>query len=136
MATLPEVRSTYRVVEELLGAQRCVMLDGGVATELGRTRPDARPQTDEALWGPWALVYAPDAVRAVHRSYLDAGCDVISTNTWGVNGGLDPAPRAALSTPIHWMDLARRGLRLGREAIAEAGRAGEVALAFSINGDV
>ena len=140
MTPVPDVRSTtataYRVVEELLDAQRCVILDGGVATELGRTRPDARPQADEALWGPWALVHAPDAVRAVHRSYLDAGCDVISTNTWGVTGELDPGAQAAFSTPIQWMDLARRGLRLGRQAIAEAGRAGEVALAFSINGDV
>jgi S-methylmethionine-dependent homocysteine/selenocysteine methylase/SAM-dependent methyltransferase len=140
MATVPDVRPTtdaaYRVVHELLDAQRCVVLDGGIATELGRALPDAKPQADEALWGPWALVHAPDAVRAVHRSYLDAGCDVISTNTWGLNGGLDPRAQAAFSTPIHWMDLARRGLRLGRRAIDEAGRAGEVALAFSINGDV
>ena len=34
------------------------------------------------------------------------------------------------------MDLARRGVRLAREAAAEAGRADEVAVAFSINGDV
>jgi S-methylmethionine-dependent homocysteine/selenocysteine methylase/SAM-dependent methyltransferase len=75
-------------------------------------------------------------VRDVHRSYLDAGCDVISTNTWGLTGELDRRARAAFSTPVHWMDIARRGLRVGREAIEQAGRAGEASLAFSINGDV
>lgn len=34
------------------------------------------------------------------------------------------------------MDVARRGLQVGRDAIARGGRAGEVALAFSVNGDV
>ena len=34
------------------------------------------------------------------------------------------------------MDVARQGVRLAREAIAEAGRDGEVAVAFSLNGDL
>src|SRR4051794_30912217 len=131
----PTTNSAYGRVEELLREQRCVILDGGIATELGRVRPDATPREDEALWGTWALVHAPDAVRDVHRSYLDAGSDVISTNTWGLSGD-DRRAGAALSTPVHWMDVARRGLRVGREAIEQAGRAGEASLAFSINGDV
>ena len=140
MASVSEARATagtaYGRLEELLGRQRCVMLDGGIATELGRLRPDATPREDEALWGTWALVHQPDAVRDVHRAYLDAGSDVISTNTWGLTGELDRRARAAFSTPVHWMDIARRGLRVGREAIAQAGRTGDAALAFSINGDV
>jgi S-methylmethionine-dependent homocysteine/selenocysteine methylase/SAM-dependent methyltransferase len=131
----PATNTAYGRIEELLREQRCVILDGGIATELGRTRPDATPQDDEALWGTWALVHAPDAVREVHRSYLDAGSDVISTNTWGITGD-DRRAGTAFSTPVHWMDVARRGLRVGREAIEQAGRAGEASLAFSINGDV
>ena len=34
------------------------------------------------------------------------------------------------------MDVARQGVRLAREAISEAGRDGEVAVAFSLNGDL
>jgi S-methylmethionine-dependent homocysteine/selenocysteine methylase/SAM-dependent methyltransferase len=126
----------YGRVEDLIAAERCVMLDGGMATELGRVLPEDNPLHDEALWGTWALVHAPGAVRDVHRSYLDAGSDVISTNTWGLNGALDGHAQAAFATPVHWMDVARRGLRVAREAIDEAGRAGDAALAFSINGDV
>ena len=140
MASVEEVRhapgSAYARVEELLDEQRCVILDGAIATELGRVRPDATPHEEEALWGTWALVHDPDAVRQVHRSYLDVGCDVISTNTWGLTGEADRRAQPAFSTPIHWMDIARRGLRLGREAIEEAGRTGDATLAFSINGDV
>jgi S-methylmethionine-dependent homocysteine/selenocysteine methylase/SAM-dependent methyltransferase len=140
MASVEEVThapgSGYARVEELLGEQRCVILDGAIATELGRMRPDATPREDEALWGTWALVHDPDAVRQVHRSYLDVGCDVISTNTWGLTGEAERRAQTAFSTPIHWMDSARRGLWLGREAIEQAGRTGDATLAFSINGDV
>ena len=140
MASISEARpaahTAYRNVEMLLGEQRCVILDGGIATELGRARPDETPRADEALWGTWALIHAPDAVRDVHRSYLEAGADVISTNTWGLTGEADRRGQTAFSTPVHWMDIARRGLRVGREAIEQAGRTGEVSLAFSINGDV
>jgi S-methylmethionine-dependent homocysteine/selenocysteine methylase/SAM-dependent methyltransferase len=140
MASVEEVRhvpgGAYARVDELLGEQRCVILDGAIATELGRVRPDATPREDEALWGTWALVHDPDAVRQVHRSYLDVGCDVISTNTWGLTGEVERRAQSAFATPIHWMDIARRGLRLGREAIEQAGRAGDATLAFSINGDV
>src|SRR5919107_162832 len=132
----PVADGAYARVEELLDAQRCVILDGGIATELARARPQDTPSEDEALWGTWALVSDPGAVREVHRSYLDAGCDVISTNTLVLTGEIDRRGQSAFSTPIHWMDIARRGLRVGREAIDQAGRTGEASLAFSINGDV
>ena len=99
----PATATTYGRIEALLHEQRCVILDGGIATELGRRRPDATPREDEALWGTWALVHQPDAVRDVHRAYLDVGCDVISTNTWGLTGELDRRAGAAFSTPVHWM---------------------------------
>ena len=35
-----------------------------------------------------------------------------------------------------WMELARRGIRLARQAVAELGREGEIAVAFSLHGDV
>jgi S-methylmethionine-dependent homocysteine/selenocysteine methylase/SAM-dependent methyltransferase len=130
-----ELNPAYRRVEELIAAERCVILDGGIATELGRRLPDAERGRDEALWGTSALVHQPDVVRDVHRSYVDLGCDVISTNTWGLTAEMQSAGGGQFA-PLHWMDVARRGIEIGREAIAQAGKEGEVALAFSINGDV
>src|SRR3954470_19289428 len=117
--------AAYARIEDLFAEQRCVILARGIPPELGRTGPDVSPRGGaEALWGTWALVHGPGAVRDVHRAYLDAGCDVISTNTWGLTGELDRQAQNAFSTPVHWMDIARRGLRVGREANQGAGAAG------------
>jgi homocysteine S-methyltransferase len=54
------------------------VLDGGLATEL-ESRGFA---LDDALWSARALIDAPAIVAAVHRDYLEAGADVISTATY------------------------------------------------------
>jgi S-methylmethionine-dependent homocysteine/selenocysteine methylase/SAM-dependent methyltransferase len=119
----------YERVLELLAAERCVVLDGGIGTELPGLR-----ESDDRLWGVRAVVDDPDVVRDVHRRYVAAGCDVISTDTWGLPSALlENGPRLwESSRPVHWMDIARRGVRLAREAVDDRG----VAVAFSINGDV
>jgi S-methylmethionine-dependent homocysteine/selenocysteine methylase/SAM-dependent methyltransferase len=124
-------------VQRLIVTDRCVMLDGGTATELEEVAED-RPELEERLWGTSALVNEPAAVERVHRSYVRVGCDVISTDTWGLPSALrrDRPPLWDSTRPIHWMDVARRGIRVAREAVEQEGRAGECAVAFSINGDV
>ncbi len=126
-------------LEELLAEQRCLVLDGGVATELQRLRPlvgDRGPERE--LWGTWALYRAPEAVFEVHRRYLEAGCDVISTNTWSILSLPEVGHQASPGhgPPSHWMDVARVGIRLARRAIAEAGKEGEAAVAFAISQEV
>jgi homocysteine S-methyltransferase len=75
----------YRRLEELLEAERCVVLDGAVATELQRQRVlKGENGPDPQLWGTWALYRAPQAVLDVHRSYIRAGANVLSTNTWSI----------------------------------------------------
>jgi S-methylmethionine-dependent homocysteine/selenocysteine methylase/SAM-dependent methyltransferase len=132
------VAPAYGRIQALIAEQRCVILDGGTATELNTVVPPPEGERDEPLWGTWALLHAPDAVLDVHRRYVDIGCDVVSTNTWGLTGAaeLERIGPGSVSEPLHWMDVARRGVRVGREAIARGGRVGEVALAFSINGDI
>lgn len=121
----------------MFAADHCVILDGATGTELSRA-DDSDYAVDERLWGTRALIERGDVVLAVHRQYVDAGCDVISTNTWGLASALVPArpPVFDPSMPIHWMDLARNGLRLARQAVSDGGRTDECAVAFSLNGDV
>lgn len=125
-------------VTELLGRDECVVLDGATGTEIPRLGDSQMLNEDEALWGTRALIDQPDAVLAVHRRYAAVGCDVISTNTWGLPSALrDGGPQLWRSSrPVHWMDVARRGVRLAREAIAAEGRASECAVAFSVNADL
>jgi S-methylmethionine-dependent homocysteine/selenocysteine methylase/SAM-dependent methyltransferase len=127
----------YARVMGLIATDECVILDGATGTELIGVHGQ-RPEVDEHLWGLTAIVDAPDDVQAVHRRYAELGCDVISTNTWGLptalrNGGV---PLLDSAEPVHWMDAARRAVRLARAATAQAGRRDEVAIAFSVNGDV
>jgi S-methylmethionine-dependent homocysteine/selenocysteine methylase len=123
-------------VEELIAAQECVILDGGIATELEKLEIPGYELRDEALWGIWALLNAPEAVKQVHRSYAEVGCDVISTDTWGIQSAMNGEAALAGLASGDWMELARRGIRLARQSVAEVGREGEVAVAFSLHGDV
>ncbi len=92
--------------------QRIVYFDGAMGTRL-----QARGLTGGEPPENWNLS-RPDEVKAVYRSYLDAGADMVTANTFGAN-------------PLHfenWRPLLREGLRLAREAVAEAGRTAYVAL--------
>jgi len=116
-----------------------VLLDGANATELERahTRAGDLRNSDRGLWGTWALYDTPYAVKDVHRRYVDVPCDVISTNTWAVLAAAElDAGGPASSATTHWLDVARLGIALARQAIDEAGRTGNCAVAFSVNGDV
>ena len=116
-------------------------MDGGMATELGRLDINGYEVGDSGLWGSMALYKAPGSVLEAHRGYLDAGCDVISTATWGLL--MDDPEYHALQIAgreeaPHWMDVARLGIRLARQTIEESGggRRDRCAGAYSLNGDI
>jgi S-methylmethionine-dependent homocysteine/selenocysteine methylase/tRNA1(Val) A37 N6-methylase TrmN6 len=132
--------AAYQRIQQKIADEACVILDGGTATELERLGIQAFRASDADLWGTWGLYHAPYAVQEVHSRYVAAGTDLITTNTWGIvnaperEAGMNlPGTSAA---PSHWMDVARLGIRLARQAIAEAGKVDECAVAFSLNGDV
>ncbi|HEY7381560.1 MAG TPA: homocysteine S-methyltransferase family protein [Gaiella sp.] len=140
MTAAPEVpvhSPAYRRIEELIAAERCVVLDGGVATELQRDHPRSSAPGEE-LWGTWALYRTPQAVRDVHRQYVAVGCDVISTNTWSILSTPDAELRHGPGNreSAHWLDVARLGVQLARQAVDDEGRTGECAVAFAISEDV
>ena len=57
------------------------VLDGGTGRELARIgAPFSQP-----LWSAQALIEDPDTVRRVHESYVAAGAELITTNTYAVN---------------------------------------------------
>ncbi len=55
-----------------------VVLDGGLATEL----EERGHELDDPLWSANLLLTEPDAIRDVHRSYLEAGADCLITATY------------------------------------------------------
>ena len=57
-----------------------VILDGGTGRELARRgAPFRQPE-----WSALALIEGPLFVSAVHRAYVEAGADVITTNSYAL----------------------------------------------------
>jgi S-methylmethionine-dependent homocysteine/selenocysteine methylase len=138
MSAMTSEQKPYERIERSLQAGKPVILDGGNATELEREQAGELRDSDRGLWGTGALYRAPYAVLDIHRRYVEAGCDVISTNTWAIlaaaeleSGGL--VGRTGLT---HWLDIARLGISLARQAVDEGAGPGVGAVAFSVNGDV
>ena len=78
-------------LDTLLNNTNPIILDGGIGTELERL---GAPMDHEA-WCAVALESHPELVRDVHRSYIDAGADIITVNTYAAtrhaltNGGIE-----------------------------------------------
>jgi homocysteine S-methyltransferase len=116
-------------VAESLSEQPFLVLDGGLATELERRGADLR----DPLWSAKLLIEAPEMVRAVHRDYLRAGADIVTTATYQATfegferRGIAPEPSAALMRSAvvlardardeFWAEASNRRLR-GRPLVA------------------
>jgi len=78
-------------LDTLIHSTNPIILDGGIGTELERL---GAPMDHEA-WCAVALETHPQLVRDVHRSYIDAGADIITVNTYAAtrhaltNGGME-----------------------------------------------
>lgn len=84
------------------------LLDGPMGTELlARGVPTPLPG-----WSAHALDHAPDVVAAIHRDYAAAGATIHTACTF----------RTRPRTADRWEDLARRAVRLCREAIPSTHR--------------
>ncbi|PYE84863.1 homocysteine S-methyltransferase family protein [Pseudoroseicyclus aestuarii] len=59
---------------------RITLLDGGMSRELQRCGAVLR----QPEWSALALIEAPEAVDAAHRAFLEAGAQVITTNSYAV----------------------------------------------------
>lgn len=65
-------------LQPFLSGDGFLVLDGGLATELEKRAFDL----DHPLWSARLLREAPEAIASVHRDYLDAGADVITTASY------------------------------------------------------
>jgi S-methylmethionine-dependent homocysteine/selenocysteine methylase len=72
-ATVEELRRRF--------AAGPLVLDGATGTELERRGAGA----PALLWSAAALVSAPQVVAAIHREYVEAGADLVTTNTFRTN---------------------------------------------------
>ena len=112
--------STISHIDELKSAlsQRLLVIDGAMGTAI-----QARNLGPEDFGGPeyegcneWLTVTRPDVIEDIHRGHLEAGADIIETNTFG-------------ATPVVLAEygLAHEARRINREAAFLARRVAEAA---------
>jgi homocysteine S-methyltransferase len=94
---------------QFFATQGFVVLDGGLATALEA----AGYELDGSLWSARLLLDAPDAIRAVHLAYLEAGADCITTASYQASfEGFAAAGLADRDAEV----LLRRSVEIAREA--------------------
>jgi S-methylmethionine-dependent homocysteine/selenocysteine methylase len=95
-----------------------LILDGATGTEL-----EARGvRADLPLWSSWALLEAPEILRAVHADYLSAGAEALTAATFRTH----TRSLAAAGFGGRAAELTALAVRLARGAVAESGRRGLV----------
>ncbi len=91
-------------MRDLLG-KKLLIFDGATGTMLQRA--GLRPGDIPELWN----VTHADAVIDIHRRYLDAGCDIVTANTFGCNRHL------LGGAPFGVAELVAAGIRNAKEAV-------------------
>ncbi len=88
-----------------------LLLDGAIGTELNRRGVDTRLP----LWSTWALLEAPEALAAIHRDYVTAGAEILTTNTFRTHRrSLEKADLGGQAA-----DLTAQAVEIARKAIGE-----------------
>ena len=72
---------TTQDLQHRLDQREIIILDGATATEVEKRGVPLHDLT----WSAASLLTHPDVVREVHRTYIDAGADIITTNTYATN---------------------------------------------------
>ena len=96
---------------QFLAQRSPIVLDGAMGTELAAAGFDMGGQN---------CVFHPDAVLAVHKAYIDAGCDILITNTLTMN-------RISIESHAVGVDVKEVNLR-GAELARSAASGGQYVL--------
>ncbi|KAJ3166789.1 hypothetical protein HDU87_001911 [Geranomyces variabilis] len=94
------------------GRRRPLVLDGGLATELETAHAK---DLSGSLWSARILLDDPDSILAVHRAYLAAGAQIITTATY--QASVAGFHRELALTPSEAAALMHSSLRLAEDAI-------------------
>jgi homocysteine S-methyltransferase len=90
--------SGYADLEQRLKDKEVILLDGAVGTQLQAMKV---PMSSHA-WAAEALYSHPFTVRRMHESYIAAGCEVITTNTYAsARHNLEPLGQADLTNELN-----------------------------------
>ena len=84
--TKPQWRAFTRLFDRIMVQGHMICLDGATGTSLQQKGVGGEKQ-----WKGWpAQIYMPDAVHEVHEEYVQAGAEIIITNSYASNKHVMP----------------------------------------------
>ena len=111
---------SYQIIKEKLDNRKLVILDGAMGSELEKSGA----KMDKNLWCGTCSVEFPELVRKVHEDYIEAGADVITTNTYAStpismkNYGLEDSIERFNQKSV---EIAKKAIENSKKKIALAG---------------
>jgi len=123
----------YNTINKILLGRQPILLDGGIGTEVMRRG---------VRWRQHGIEDAPDTIRDIHRDYLNAGVDILTTHTFNLTkrnfinffrDGEHMSLIGASGLASKADELCRSAISLAKEALTETGKAETVPLAGSIS---
>jgi len=134
-------RERVQLLEKLLD-ERVLVIDGAMGTAVQDLHLSAADFGGPELEGcnENLVLVRPEAVRGIHRGYLEAGADILETNTFGAT----PIVLAEYGLQDRAVEINREAARIAREDAARftdkprfvAGSMGPTTKAISVTGGV
>ena len=110
--------------KEKLKSKNKIFLDGGNGSEIAKLGGDMSP-----AFSALATLTSPDIVIKVHENFIDAGCDIITANTFATNRhNLESLNKG---DQVH--KFISDSIKLARKAISNTGKKNIIAVAGSLS---
>ena len=116
--------SNFEKLQRRLAAGETILMDGGMGSEIWK-RGLASPTT----WSGGPMLTHPELVRDIHQEYMEAGAEIIITNTFST--GRDALELGGLEHRV--AEANRLGIEAAVEARRRAGKEDSVVIAASVS---
>lgn len=116
--------SNFERLQARLAAGETIVMDGGTGSELGR-----RKLTTSTTWSGDPMITHPEVVREIHQEYIEAGAEIIITNTFST--GRDVLGPNGLGDRV--AEANRQGIEAAVQARRNTGTENSVVIAASVS---
>ena len=116
--------SNFEKLQSRLESGETVLMDGGMGSEF-----DRRGMTKPTTWSGGPMLTHPELVREIHQEYIEAGAEIIITNTFST--GRDVMEMVGREDKIPQAN--RQGIEAAVQARANTGTEDSVVIAASVS---
>ena len=116
--------SNFQKLQRRLAAGETILMDGGMGSEIER-----RGAISPTTWSGGPMLTHPDLVRDIHQEYIEAGAEIIITNTFGT--GRDMLEEGGLEHKV--AEANKLGIEAALQARKDTGTENSVVIAASVS---